>query len=74
MTPSGSFQGSKRETCVNSGRLTSIPNWSTMYVASSRESAMFFGASGSIAGGHMYASGRPSERGTYSWRWKIAAS
>ena len=53
MTPSGSFHGSKRETCVSSGRSTSIPNWSTMYAASSGESAMFFGASGSIAGGQM---------------------
>ncbi len=35
---------------------------------------MFFGASGSIAGGQMYASGRPSAFGTYSSRWKIAAS
>ena len=36
-----------------SGRSTSMPNWSTMYAASSAESAMFFGASGSIAGGQM---------------------
>ena len=55
ITPSGSFHGSKRETCVSSGRSTSIPNWSTMYAASSGESAMFFGASGSIAGGQMNA-------------------
>ena len=40
-----------------SGRSTSIPNWSTMYAASSAERAMFFGASGSIAGGQMYAGG-----------------
>ncbi len=53
MTPSGSFHGSKREICVSIGRSTSIPNWSTMYAASSAESAMFFGANGSIAGGQM---------------------
>ena len=35
-----------------------MPNWSTMYAASSGESAMFFGVSGSIAGGQMNASGR----------------
>jgi hypothetical protein len=40
---------------VRSGRVTSIPNWSTMYAASSAERAMFFGASGSIAGGQMNA-------------------
>jgi hypothetical protein len=53
MTPSGSFHGSKRDTCVSKGRSTSMPNWSTMYAASSGDSAMFFGASGSIAGGQM---------------------
>jgi hypothetical protein len=57
-----------------SGRSTSIPNWSTMYAASSPERAMFFGASGSIAGGQMYAGGRPAASGTYWRRWKIAAS
>jgi hypothetical protein len=35
---------------------------------------MFFGASGSIAGGQMKASGSLSVAGTYSGRWKIAAS
>ena len=55
ITPSGSFHGSNRETCVSSGRVTSIPNWSTMYAASSGDNAMFFGASGSIAGGQMNA-------------------
>ena len=35
---------------------------------------MFFGASGSIAGGQMNASGRSPERGTYWGMWKIAAS
>ena len=35
---------------------------------------MFFGVSGSIAGGQMYAWGRPLARGTYSGMWKIAAS
>jgi hypothetical protein len=51
----------------------SIPNWSTMYAASSEESAMFFGASGSMAGGQMYAGGSPVG-GTYSCRWKTVAS
>ena len=35
---------------------------------------MFFGASGSIAGGQMYAGGSPGARGTYSARWKTVAS
>ena len=35
---------------------------------------MFFGASGSIAGGQMYAGGSSAPRGTYSCMWKIAAS
>ena len=75
MTPSGSFHGSKRETCVSSGRSTSIPNWSTMYAASSAERAMFFGASGSMAGGQMNDCGSPATScGTYWRRWKIAAS
>ena len=74
MTPIGSFHGSKRDTWVISGRSTSIPNWSTMYAASSGDSAMFFGASGSIAGGQITQVGSASARGTYSRRWKIAAS
>ena len=53
MTPSGSFHGSKRETWQISGRSTSMPNCWQTYDASSGESAMFFGASGSIAGGTM---------------------
>jgi hypothetical protein len=44
-----------------------------MYAASSGESAMFFGASGSIAGGQMYALRRSASAGTYSFRWKIDA-
>ena len=51
-----------------------MPNWSTMYAASSGDSAMFFGASGSIAGGQMYAGGSPARVGAYSGRWKIVAS
>ena len=35
---------------------------------------MFFGVSGSIAGGQMYEGGRPGAAGTYSFMWKIAAS
>src|SRR5260221_6072752 len=53
MTPIGSFQGSKRETWVSSGRSTSIPNWRQTKAASSGEKAMFFGDRGSIAGGMM---------------------
>ena len=45
-----------------SGRSTSMPNWSTMYAASSAESAMFFGVSGSIAGGQMNASRQAAGR------------
>ena len=47
----GSFQGSKRETWHISGRSTSIPNCPHTNAASSGDSAMFFGVSGSIAGG-----------------------
>ena len=35
---------------------------------------MFFGVSGSIAGGQMNAGGSPSIGGTKSGMWKIAAS
>src|SRR3954451_20677889 len=51
ITPSGSFHGSKRETWHISGRSTSTPNWSQTNAASSGDSAMFLGDSGSIAGG-----------------------
>jgi hypothetical protein len=54
ITPIGSFQGSKRETWHISGRSTSMPNWSHTKAASSGESAMFLGDSGSIAGGQMW--------------------
>ena len=40
-----------------SGRSTSTPNWSQTKAASSGESAMFLGESGSIAGGTMWISG-----------------
>src|SRR3954464_8783323 len=76
ITPSGSFQGSKRDTWQSSGRSTSTPNWSHTNAASSGDSAMFFGDSGSIAGGQMW-SGTPSvvmPSGTYSRRWKTAPS
>ena len=53
ITPIGSFHGSKRDTWQISGRSTSMPNWSHTNAASSGESAMFFGDSGSIAGGTM---------------------
>ena len=53
ITPIGSFQGSKRDTWQISGRSTSIPNCLQTNAASSGESAMFFGESGSIAGGTM---------------------
>ena len=36
---------------MSSGRSTSIPNWLQTKAASSGEKAMFFGESGSIAGG-----------------------
>ena len=70
MTPSGSFHGSKRDTWQISGRSTSTPNWSHTNAASSGESAMFFGDSGSIAGGRMWVGTRPSRvAGTYCSRW-----
>src|ERR671924_163964 len=59
ITPIGSFQGSKRDTWHMSGRSTSMPNWSQTKAASSGESAMFFGDSGSIAGGTMWAPSKP---------------
>src|ERR671932_639568 len=75
MTPSGSFQGSKRDTWQISGRSTSTPNWSQTNDASSGESAMFLGDSGSIAGGQMCTGvPSPSASGTYPWTWKTEAS
>ena len=74
MTPSGSFHGSKRETWSSSGRAGSTPNWSTMNAASCSASAMFLGASGSIAGGWITTGGSSVPAGTYSGMWKIAAS
>jgi hypothetical protein len=77
MTPIGSFQGSKRETWVRSGRSTSIPNCSQTNEASSGESAMFFGESGSIAGGISLTSpfaDCSSPSGTYSRRCQTLAS
>ena len=53
-----------------------MPNWSQTNAASSGESAMFFGDSGSIAGGQMFTRRRrrPCPSGTYCWRWKTEAS
>src|SRR3712207_6845305 len=69
MTPSGSFHGSNRETWQMSGRSTSMPNCWQTYKESSGDSAMFFGASGSIAGGTMFTVPcMPS--GTYLSEWK----
>ena len=53
ITPIGSFQGSKRETWQSIGRSVSMPNCVHTNSASSSDSAMFLGASGSIAGGTM---------------------
>src|SRR3954469_15679137 len=53
ITPSGSFHGSKRDTWQISGRSTSMPNWSHTNAASSGDSAMFFGDSGSIRRGRV---------------------
>ncbi len=76
ITPIGSFQGSKRDTWHSSGRSTSMPNWSHTKAASSGESAMFFGDSGSIAGGQMCTPPprRPGPPGTYCWRCQTDAS
>src|SRR4051795_8181887 len=77
ITPIGSFQGSNRDTWQSSGLSTSMPNWSHTNAASSGESAMFFGDSGSIAGGQMWSGTPPfipTPSGTYSWRWKTAPS
>src|SRR4051812_30960600 len=76
MTPRGSFHGSKRDTWVISGRSTSMPNWSQTKAASSGESAMFFGDSGSIAGGQMCTppTAPSSPAGTYCWRGQTDAS
>ena len=51
MTPSGSFQGSKRETCVTSGLSVRTPIHSSTWRAVSYGSPRFFGFRGSIAGG-----------------------
>src|SRR5215208_6016035 len=68
ITPIGSFHGSNRDTWQSSGLSTSMPNWSHTNAASSGDSAMFFGDSGSIAGGQMCTpSAAPSSpAGTYS--------
>ena len=76
ITPIGSFQGSKRDTWHISGRSTSIPNWSQTKAASSGESAMFFGDSGSIAGGQITIPSEPLSRsaaGTYCGRCQTDA-
>ena len=68
MTPLGSFQGSKRETWQISGRSVSMPNCWHTNAASSGERAMFFGESGSIAGGIILTC--PSiPAGTYCSMW-----
>src|SRR3954447_18505212 len=76
ITPIGSFQGSKRDTWHTSGRSTSTPNWSQTKAASSGDSAMLFGDSGSIAGGQSWTGGPSTLRsaGTYSRRWKTEPS
>src|SRR5688572_9848309 len=77
ITPIGSFQGSKRETWHISGRSTSMPNWSQTKDASSGESAMFFGESGSMAGGQITTpseSPAPSAAGTYAGTCQTDAS
>src|SRR5687767_10924378 len=58
-----------------SGRSTSMPNWSHTNAASSGDSAMFFGDSGSIAGGTMYGGRLPFRpAGTYRSMWNRNAS
>src|SRR3954467_12649988 len=74
ITPSGSFQGSKRDTWHMSGRSTSMPNWSHTKAASSGERAMFFGDSGSIAGGQMGIGWLFMWAGTYWSTWNTDAS
>jgi hypothetical protein len=76
ITPIGSFQGSKRDTWHISGRSTSMPNWSHTNAASSGESAMFFGDSGSIAGGQITTpeEAPSSAAGTYCRRCQTDAS
>ncbi len=51
-----------------------MPNCSTMYAASSGASAMFLGASGSIAGGQITAPCMRGSGGTYSCMWNTVAS
>ena len=53
-----------------------MPNWSQTKAASSGESAMFFGDSGSIAGGQITTplDAPSSAAGTYCWRCQTDAS
>ena len=54
ITPSGSFHGSKRETWQIIGPVDVDPELLADEDESSSDSAMFFGVSGSIAGGTMF--------------------
>ena len=57
-----------------SGRSMSRPNWLTMYAASSGDSDMFLGASGSMAGGITTGGGSPSPGGMYWAMWNTDRS
>ena len=74
MTPSGSFQGSKRETCVMSGASSRTPIQSSTWRAVTRASGRFFGLSGSIAGGMMATRSIGRSGGTKSGSVNTAAS
>ena len=74
MTPSGSFQGSKRETWVTSGRSVRIPIHSSTWRAVSSGSPRFLGLRGSIAGGMISATGVGRSVGTNSAIVKTDAS
>ena len=74
MTPSGSFQGSKREIWVTRGRSVATPIHSRILVASGCPISRFFGLWGSIAGGTMSTRSMGKSGGTKPPRVNTPAS
>ena len=74
MTPSGSFQGSNRETWVTRGRSGSTPNGVRTPCQVDSIIGAFFGLSGSIEGGMNARTGPCTPGWTYSSAVKMAAS
>ena len=74
MTPSGSFQGSKRDTWVMRGRVVSTPIHSSTRAVRTGPSSKFLGLWGSIAGGMISTRATGKSGGTKPPRVKTAAS